>query len=444
MTLRRFLTVLLRRKWIVLVVVAVAVAVTLRIALRATPVYESYSSLLVSRGQQTTAFNANVKMLSWEEELTSELEAIRSAAVYQRAQQLVTESGLKGPAGEPYMIDPAQVLANVPGKSSVIHILYRSPDREIVAQVVKALTQSYQEFRIATREQDPTNFLNEEIAGLETQIQDWETRRSAFLTQVGSVELPQERAQLLGAKRALETDLATARSDVAEREARVLWLQGLLKGDVGAGGAAAYSFNDPNERGESVIVTLRKMILTVKSDYFALRGEFTDSHPRVLALKERLDELEKTLAEEAQAYLGYLNAQVEATWAKIASLQASLDYIDAQLSSFPDREAQLSRMDRALADLRTTQDALVARRADALTTRLGASLVDVVVLEQAVTPYVVRTIDRVRLAIIPLFALLVAIGLAFLADSLDPSFRDREELETQLRLPVLGEVRHFR
>jgi uncharacterized protein involved in exopolysaccharide biosynthesis len=444
MTLRRFLTVLMRRKWIVLVVVAAAVVVTLRVALRATPLYESYSKLLVSRGQQTTAFNSNVKMLSWEEELTSELEAIRSAAVYQRAQQLVTESGLKGPGGEPYMIDPTMVLANVPGKSSVIHILYRSPDRQIVAEVVKALTQSYQEFRVATREQDPTDFLNAEITDIETQTQAWESRRSDFLTQVGSVELPQERAQLLSAKRMLETDLAVARSDVAEREARVLWLQGMLQGENGAGGAAAYTFNDPNERGESVIVTLRKMILTVKSEYFALRGEFTDSHPRVLALRERLDELEKTLGDEAQAYLGYLSAQVEATWAKVASLQASLDYLDEQLRSFPDREAQLSRMDRMLADLRTTQDALVARRADALTTRLGASLVDVVILELAVEPYAVHTVDNVRLAIIPIFALLVAIGFAFLADSLDPSFRDREELETQLRLPVLGEVRNFR
>jgi uncharacterized protein involved in exopolysaccharide biosynthesis len=443
MTLRGFLSVLLRRKWIVIVIVAIAAVLAGRIALRAKPIYESYEKLLVSRGQQTTAFNANVKLLSWEEELTSELEVVRSAAIYQRAQSLIGEWGVTDPSGEVHRIDPTRIQAVVPGKSSVIEIVYRSPYRTVTDRVVKALGDAYKEFRTTTREQDPTAFLNQEIDDLETRIEQWERRRADYLSQVGSVELPQERAQLLSAERSLETDLAVARSDVAEREARVRWLQDLMH-DEGRGGLAAYAFGDPYEKGESVVITLRKMILQVKSEYFAARGQYTDSHPQVLALKDRLDELEKTLTDEAAAYLDFLSAQVQAGWAKVASLQTSLDYIGDELTSFPDREAQLSRLDRMLTSLRETHAALVGRRADVLTTRLGSNLVDVVVLEEAVPPYAVRTVDSIRLAVIPIFALLVAIGLAFLADSLDHTFREREELEAQLRLPVLGEVRRFK
>jgi len=442
MTLRGFLTVLLRRKWIVILVVAVAAALTARVALRAVAVYESAAKVLVSRGQQTTAFSPNVKLLSWEEELTSELETIRSAAIHQRAQALLERRGVRGPGGEPLRIDPAVVKAEVPGKSSVIEIRYQARKPMWAEEAVRALTLAYQEFRTSLRDQDPTDYLNREVEEIEGQIQLWEERRADFLAQVGSVELPQERAQLLSAKRALEMDLAMARSDVAEREARVRWLDELMRAD--AGSASAYAFSDPYQQGESVIITLRKMILQVKSEYFALRGQYTDSHPRVLALQERLGELERTLASEATAYLQYLHAQVQASGAKVASLQASLDFIDDQLLAFPDREARLSRLDRTLQSLRTTQEALVARRADALTTRIGLNFVDVLVLEEALPAYVVRTTDSVRLAVIPLFALLVAIGLAFLADGFDRSFRDREELEEQLRLPVLAEIPRFK
>lgn len=444
LTLRGFLSVLLRRKWLVIIVCAVAVALTVQMALKAVPLYESAAKLLVSRGQQTTAFSPNVKLLSWEEELTSELETIRSAAVYQRAQALLEERGVKGPDGQVHRIDPARIEAEVPGKSSVIEIRYQNHDATVVEAVVRALADAYQEFRLSTREQDPTTYLNSELEELEEQILTWEERRATFLAQVGSVELPQERAQLLAAKRTLETDLATARSDVAERGARVQWLDDLMRGEEGAGTSSAYAFSDPYQQGESVLITLRKMILDVKSDYFAARGEYTDSHPQVLALRERLTELERTLETEAQAYLQYLHAQVEASDAKVASLQASLDYIDDQLATFPDREAQLSRLDRTLESLRSTHEALVARRADALTTRIGLNFVDVLVLEEALPPYAVRTVDNVRLAVVPIFALLVAIGLAFLADGFDHSFREREELEAQLKLPVLGEIRQFK
>jgi capsular polysaccharide biosynthesis protein len=39
-----------------------------------------------------------------------------------------------------------------------------------------------------------------------------------------------------------------------------------------------------------------------------------------------------------------------------------------------------------------------------------------------------------------LIGLIVGIGVAFLVDYVDPSLRSRQEAETLLRLPVLGEI----
>ncbi len=443
-TLRDFLSVLFRRKWIIILAVVASVAVVLYTALRIVPTYESYAQLLVSRGQPTSAYNANVRMLSWEEELSSEIEAVRSARIYKRAQEILTAAGAQDSGGNPIQIDPAKVDANIPGKSSVIHVLYRGRDPQAVRQVVQALSQSYREFRSSARNQDPSSELQRQIDQLSQEIDDWERQRAEFLTREGAVELPQERVSLLASKRTLEADLATADAVVAERESRVIWMHDLLSGGDTTPSGGLYSFSDPDERGESVLMVLRKLILNTEAEYFEARAQYTDSHPNVLTLHARLEDLRKALTREGEAYLGYLNAQLEAARARVNSLQASLDYADQRLATFPDKEAQLFHLDRMLSSLRTTHDALVRSQADALSMRLGSNLWDVVVLQDAVPPYRVRGVDYVRLAVIPIFSLLVAIGLAFLFDNLDPSFKESREAEQQLGIPVLGEVRHFR
>jgi uncharacterized protein involved in exopolysaccharide biosynthesis len=443
-TLRDFLSVLLRRKWIVLILVLATLGVMLRWALRSTPVFESYSKLLISRGQFTTAFAPNIKLLTWEEELTSELEAVRSARIYTRAQAILTRAGLKDARGNPYVIDPTRITASIPGKSSVIQIAYRGAEGETAQRSVRALTEAYQEFRTSTRLQDPSDSLQKQIGQLEAELVQWEERRAAYLSEEGAVEVPEERLQLLTERRTLEADLAAAEAVVAEKEARAEWTRALLRGDSIDAAGQLYPFGDVEERGESILTVLRKMVLNTQAEYFDAKAQYTEGHPRVLALKERLDELCRSLDREGEAYFGFLTAQLDAARARAQSLQSSVDYIDQRLSRFPDRQAQLARLDRTIDALRTTHDALVKRNVEALSNRLGSSPWDVVVLQDAVAPYRVRGADRVRLAVIPLFSLLVAIGLAFLVDSLDPTFKEAREVEAQLKVPVLGEIGRFR
>ena len=98
------------------------------------------------------------ELLSWEEELTSELETIRSAKIYLRAQEMLAEMGVLEVNGTRYQINPRKVDANTPGKSSIVHILYQDREPETVEQVVRALTQSYKEFRSEGRAPDPDAF----------------------------------------------------------------------------------------------------------------------------------------------------------------------------------------------------------------------------------------------------------------------------------------------
>lgn len=445
-TLEDFLRVVHRRGWIVLCTFGVTVLVILALLLTSQTVYQSYSQLLVNRGQPTSAFSPSLRTLSWEEELSSELETVQSARIYERAQELIDAQRLTTSDGEPFRIKPRNIDASTPGKSSIIYLYYRDVEPVATQAVVRALTQAYKEFRTDERRWDPTNFLQQEIDQLSEEIAEWERRRAEFLVQEGAVEIGAERSSLIDTRRVIDTQLAGIRANVAERKARLDWMRDLIasldtEGDISP---ELYVFGEADQRSDLAMATLRRTIMDAKSQYHDARSKYTENHPRVLAMRDRLNELNGELRQEADGYTRHLEALYQAALAQENSLEASLAYINEQLSTFPDREAQLSVLDRAIGALRSNHEALVRRRVDALTTRVGATQWDIVVLQEAVEATPMRTRDYVRLAVVSIFSLMLGLGLAFLLDSLDHSLKDRAEAELHLKVPVLAAVSRFR
>ncbi|MCK4304844.1 MAG: hypothetical protein KAY24_11455 [Candidatus Eisenbacteria sp.] len=442
---RDFLGVLFRRKWVVLTTLGVTLASVIYLALTSVSAYESYSKLLVNRGHPVTAFGPGEQMLSWEEDLTSEMEIIESARICDRAQEFLVQQGVQGEDDAPYEINPQEIRTTTSGKSSVIRVYYRCPIPIVAESVVRVLTQAYREFRTHERTPDPTAYLQQEIEGVREEIGHWENKRAEFLVNEGTVQLREERTNLLIGRRGIENDLARTRGLVAEQQAQTEWMQQMAESDEDTDPTASiYPIGEVSHRGEPALLVLRRTILSTEAEYIAAKAQYTEGHPRVLALRDRLDEFRIAIREEAAGYAKYLGAVVEASRAKEASLEASLDYINETLSAFPSREAQLAHMDRTIEALQTTHDALLKRRLDALATQVGSNPWDVVVLEDAVEAYPVRTRDYARMSVIPLFALLVGIALAFLVDGLDHSVKSRAEIEAHLKIPVLATVSRFR
>ncbi|MBD3236734.1 MAG: hypothetical protein GF330_08525 [Candidatus Eisenbacteria bacterium] len=442
-TPRDLLRVIFRRKWIFLIVVGATAAWVIYSASQMAPQWESAAKLLVQRGFQPSAFSPGLRMVTWEEEFNSEIETIASDRIRRRAQEILLAQH-DGDSSAVPEIDTRRISAETRGKASILLVRYRDEEKQIVQEVVRALTQAYQEFRSQTRTTDPTGYLQAEIDQRAAEISEWEQRRADFLANEGFVQLPEERSNLLTERRNLQQRLADAQADVAQSRARLDWLRSYVASDREDPAAGLYAFQDVEERGEPILITLRRKIVDAKLEYFTARAEYTDNHPRVLALRDRLTDLEEALQVETRGYIHHMQGRLEADLAREAALLASLDYVNEQLGTFPDREAQLAGINRTIERLQDSYDALVDRQMAAVTTKVGSASWDVVVLQDAVEPYMVASLDYVRMAVVLIFSIFVAIGLALLRDNFDHSFRDRSEMEDHLGLPVLATIRRFR
>ena len=57
--------------------------------------------MLINRGQPESAYNSRVRVLSWEEDLNSELEVVSSPHTFSLAQKLLDSGKVKDSRGKP-------------------------------------------------------------------------------------------------------------------------------------------------------------------------------------------------------------------------------------------------------------------------------------------------------------------------------------------------------
>ena len=87
-TVKDFLEVVFRRKWIIVGIVFVATFIVVFLNVSGTATFESSAKVLVKRGESQGVFAQYVRTLSWEEEIASQIEMMKSIVVIDRANEL--------------------------------------------------------------------------------------------------------------------------------------------------------------------------------------------------------------------------------------------------------------------------------------------------------------------------------------------------------------------
>jgi uncharacterized protein involved in exopolysaccharide biosynthesis len=440
-SLRDFMAIVFRRKWVVLAVFLAAVGVVVTMDRMTPKVYESISQVLISRGQPESAFSSRVRVLSWEEDLNSELETVKSAHTLALAQKVLEAGKVKDSHGKPVRIDASRVDSSTPGKSSVIIVTVRDPDPVAAREIARAITQAYKDFRLSVRTvPEIDNFFQERIEEVREQLDDWEERRASFMSEESISKISDERSSLILVKQQAEQDLNRVTEDLAGEQARAEIIHAMLARIQADSTQEPFVFGDQGTRDDDVILQIRRELVARRSELFAARGRYQESHPEVRRLADQVSQLEGMLAREMENYPRNVEARVEVLRSRADALRSSIEYCDGELASFPSKEARLAAFDRMIERLKTEFGSLIDRQMQARMERAGTPDWNVLVLQPASEPVRVRMNDAIRLAVIPALGLFVALAFAFLMDGMDHSLKDATEVERHLGLPVLGSI----
>jgi capsular exopolysaccharide synthesis family protein len=474
------LQIVWRRKLLIAVCLVIGLAAGGLFYVLSTPCYQSDAQVLVVKKRPEVVTGANPALTQFDDYMATQRILIRCPLVVERAIRLGNLRGLQTFAGEAgdltqtviksLSVGPASQDASAASTvpTNVLSLSFRGPVAAECAPIVNAILDSYcgfldETFRSmsndtvkliaearrvlqddlekreaayrAFREKAPLLWKgNEEINPLQDRLTQIETQRSALLLR--KTELESQLKTVENARRAGNSpnELVALISSLSARENNV-------------------------EANRNAPTTVRNEALPLLLEERALSADYGRNHPQVQALRQRIEAIRgysilpasayvaqpKFGATDSamqppdyvQAYLQYLNQEharvliEEETLAKLFEYQHDMA---RKLNSYQIQDAEFRN---GIARTEVLYDGLVKRLQEAgLVKDYGGYEARVI------APAGVGT--RVSFSLLSIFqtslllSLLGGVGLAYVAESADKSFRTLAEIQRRLGLPVMA------
>ncbi|WP_417525525.1 GumC family protein [Marinovum sp.] len=336
------------------------------------------------------------------------------------------------------------------GGATLLIISFEGRSPQIVANVVNELVtlvlQENSRFRVG-RAEKTLEFFEQEVARLDDEL----TRRSVEISRFKSENaraLPQDQGYRLGRQNILQERLDSLRRDllVAKQRREALENEGEAPSRPAVAARSAYE----------------DQLLAGRAELDRLRQTYSESNPRVIRLKDRMDRLEAIVAagnsgtvpagsEDDSRRLAALEAaQVEADSA-ITALQAQIDATTSELEELSKNIAASAPNDLKLAELERDYQIVQTRYNSAVSNLNSARMGERIeataqgqrinVIENASVPQIPSGPDRVLIAAISIVGGLgVAVAYFVLLEVLNRSIRRPAELSERFQVMPIATI----
>ncbi len=438
-TVREFLSVVFRRRMVIFGLFVATTATVVWIAFSTPLEYSSSGRVLVRRGEKESVFDAGRQVVGgWEEELSSELQVVRSVPVLQRAREFLgADSDSSGATA--IEISPKKVDAEVVGKSNVVAIGYSDGDPIVARRVCEAVIRAYIEFRTAGLSlANPRQFFETELAKVKGDLDRKVEARRRFANEAGVSDLSEERRHLLSRLSNLNDRQDQTAAELAEaRTARQRMEE--LKSRQNLDIPTSASFTN-----ENALVVIKSKMIDQQVRLTQLRERYRDDSPDVVAAANTLDTLRQMLSREIDARVTMWDSRIEVLESRQKVFESDQAGLKSRLDPMMDKETQLGTLERDISLLRARYEDLVRRSDQARLTEKTSVSINLVLLSPAGPALPNNSRDYARLALAPAFSLVVGLGLAFFFDGVDVTVHSPSQAEEAAQLPVLAAIRERR
>ena len=440
-SLRDFLDVVFRRKWVILSIVLATTALVLILDARRPDSWESTSRILVERGEQKSLLNQQIRTLGWEEDVASVIQMILSEDVFNRAKVAFADSAKARSLPADWTFNPGSVRAAVIGESNVFTISYADVRKDICQAGCAAATAAFRDFY---REHNaPVPIVDDIVQNLNdtrTDLEQWRERRNQFMNDEKFFGTQETSRFLLNKISALESKESSLNGDVTSQQLRVANLATLSqKTGTELEGELAFSVSQ-HVLQSGIVQNIKFSLQQLNLRKEELTQKYTDKHPDVIAVNAQIADLHRDLKVQVENAYRVEQVTLEEMLARRAGVAQELAAARKELDKVPDSERELREIDAKIEGLESQEKYYMQKRSDVEINAAGQNTEEVSVLSSASRPYSKKTRDYVRLALGPILSIIVGLGVAFFLESMDHSVKNRAEAEEYLNVTVLATV----
>jgi capsular polysaccharide biosynthesis protein len=436
-TVKDFLEVVFRRKWIIVGIVAVATLSVVFLSLKEPALYESSAKALVRRGEAQGVFNQYVRTLAWEEEIASQIELVKSYVVVQRAKELMPQFYPEG--YEPSeTIHEGRTNAGVISTSNVIWITYESSDPVFCEAAVNAIVNAYKEYYHRFRTPpEMDDFFESEIRSIKEEIDYWLERKERIYREWDIIDIESQRKNLVLRFDKYREKLDELDQETREKRAIIEHLKKLKEAGPEQMLAASTGFVE-GMLEQRVVENLRTQLQKLKVEESKLSERYTDENRELILVRKQIENINGMIVDEIETQIIMRQSQFDVLMNKRSMLAGIIEAMEEESNTYPAKEIEVDRIAASLAQLNENYLSLLESRTNAKMTIASNPEWTVTILSEATPASRKKSRDYVRMALGPVFSIIFALGFAFFIDNLDHSIKNISDAEDSLGLPVLA------
>jgi capsular exopolysaccharide synthesis family protein len=451
LNLQTILRIVNEWRWLILGSVAVGLAGAIIATLLTTPIYRAEAVLEINPPSVEILDNQKGQAVvpNDREFLATQYELLKSRTLAQRVAQELNLAGNEDVvAGE---ADRATKLKIATGiliggftidpvpQSRIVNIAFESANPDLAAQVTNSFADNFINSNLERRYEASSyarSFLERQIANVRRDLERSERQLVTYAQQQGIINLGTTEAGAAGDSGSLQgASLASLNTALAEAQTRRI--------------AAEQAYRQSRAVGPTTEVTastspLRTQRAALESEYQEKLSRFRPEYPDMVALRARIDELNRQISRETSQVSGSRNNQLlgeyQAAAAAERAIQAKVTQLKGAVLNLRGRSIQYNILQREVDTNRSLYDALLQRYKEVgVAGGVGKNLVSVV--DRAETPGAPFKPNLMfNLAVGLALGLMAGLGAALALEFINDTVKTPDDVRDKLKLAALGAI----
>jgi uncharacterized protein involved in exopolysaccharide biosynthesis len=456
-SLRNVLTVLFKRKHIILIFFITVVLVVTAGSFLMPKIYEAESKLLVEKeidSEKSLLFRMNLSQgYNNYDFINSEIEILNSYPVAARVVDrfktyLIDDDTLSLSENEKIQrFEKAvtkfrkKIEIENPKNSTILTIRYENQDPKLSSEIVNDFVNTYISYRAEiSSESDTYKFFQDQMNLADQKLRDLEQTQANFKEQknVGSPDA--QRAILMTRIADYEKSLTTVQTKRIGKEAKLAVFREQLENGESINIPSTETSDSPSR--EKYIAKLKGDLLDMEIRKEQLLQKFTPQYKEVIDLENQIKLTKAKIENEIEQIIEMEETAVRALRAEEQILRRQIDNIKNELRNMAQNEYEYNQISRGIEDEREVYSMLRKQREEA---RLSLAKLEkgvkINIISQAVEPTEPVKPKKLLNIVLALFlGLFGGLGLAFFIEYFDHTVSTPDELEKYVGINSLGSV----
>jgi succinoglycan biosynthesis transport protein ExoP len=436
-----------------------------------TPVYEASGSIAINKPDSGLVNFNNSPTFNLDyydpTELDTEVKILESDLL---ALQVVKELGLdRRPefggktaplpssldlAPDPLQADPARTSSLISGfkgslkvalapNTKIIEVHFRSPDKELAANVVNTLMSTYTENNFKSRfdsTMQASDWLSKQLVDLQMKVETSQEKLVRYQKEHEILGIDEKQNITTAKLDELNKALTTAESERMDKESIYRLVQSGDVDSITSAAAVLDSAGAGTQAASGLLENLRTKEADLKIQVADLSTQFGPSYPKLAQLNSQLTEIDAQILAETKKLAGKIRGQYMAAVQRENMLHDALEKQKQEENKLNESAIEYSILKRDLESYRQLYEGLMEKMKEAgVSAGLKSNNFRIVDVARVPTYPIEPNIPR-NLAFAFMLGLTSGVGLAFLLEGLDNTVRTTEQAQMISGLPPLGMI----